>query len=231
MTTRKKVFSIILCFVLILTLGFGMLSIVVNHNQNTCEVVAISATADIVTLEQNEGGETPVEPSENDKEETHTFLSRVWEFFETYYPEIAATIGNIIVMIMLIVYNVKSKKKLLNIDTTVVKQSKTQSDIVEVVNGLISEYNKLEEKLSKYNATEDERYAAVGAMVAQTKAILDILTTVYANSKNIPQGVKDLVNLKYANVLKVVEDTDKLKEIAVEESQQVEEPKESNTEV
>ena len=52
------------------------------------------------------------------------------------------------------------------------------------------------------------------AAFAQTKAILEILTTVYANSKNIPQGVKDLVNLKYADVLKLVGDEDKLKEIA-----------------
>ena len=51
------------------------------------------------------------------------------------------------------------------------------------------------------------------AAFAQTKAILEIMTTVYANSKNIPQGVKDLVNLKYADVLKLVGDEDKLKEI------------------
>ena len=231
MTTRKKIFSIILCFVLILTLGFGMLSIVMNHKQNTCEMAAVSATDEVDAFEQNEGGEALAEPNKNDKTETHTFLSRMWEFIETYYPEIAATIGNIIVMIMLIVYNVKSKKKLLNIDSTVIKQSETQSDIIEVINGLIGGYNSLETKLSKYNATEDERYVAVGAMVVQTKAILDILTTVYANSKNIPQGVKDLVNLKYANVLKIVEDTDRLKEIAVEDTQQAEELKESNMEV
>lgn len=87
------------------------------------------------------------------------------------------------------------------------------------------------EKLSKYNDTEDERYAAVGAMVAQTKAILEILTTVYANSKNIPQGVKDLVNLKYANVLKTVEDEDKLKEVVIDVEKPAEETQESKTEV
>ena len=52
------------------------------------------------------------------------------------------------------------------------------------------------------------------AAFAYSKAILEVLTTVYANSKNIPQGVKDLVNLKYADVLKLVGDEDKLKEIA-----------------
>ena len=68
-------------------------------------------------------------------------------------------------------------------------------------------------------------------MVAQTKAILEILTTVYANSKNIPQGVKDLVNLKYANVLKTVEDEDKLKEVVIDVEKPAEETQESKTEV
>lgn len=35
-----------------------------------------------------------------------------------------------------------------------------------------------------------------------TKAILEILATVYANNKNIPQAVKDLVNIKYVQALK-----------------------------
>ncbi len=228
MTTKKKFLSIILCFILVLTIGLTVFGIVANQKQSAC-AVTISASAEVAALEQGEGEDAA--PETDNKEATHTFLSRVWEFIEKYYPEIAATIGNVIVMIMLIVYNVKSKKKLFNIDTTVLKQSETQSDIVEVVNGLIQGYNNLEAKLSKYNATEDDRYIAVGAMVTQTKAILEILTTVYANSKNIPQGVKDLVNLKYANALKVMDDTDKLKEVVIEEIQEAEESQENSAEV
>lgn len=36
----------------------------------------------------------------------------------------------------------------------------------------------------------------------------------YPNSKNLPQGVKDLVNLKYADALKIVGDDNKLIEAA-----------------
>ncbi len=231
MTTKKKLFSFIFCISFVLALGLVLFGGVASQNNKVFAATATVAAAEVSESEpiNNEVGEVVPEPAE--KEETHTFLSRVWEFIESNYPEIAATVGNVIVLIMMIIYNVKSKKKLLKIDSTVLKQSGTQTEIVDVVNGLIEGYNSLEEKLSKYNTTEDERYAAVGAMVAQTKAILEILTTVYANSKNIPQGVKDLVNLKYANVLKVVEDADKLKEIVIEEESAAEETQENKTEV
>lgn len=61
-----------------------------------------------------------------------------------------------------------------------------------------------------YGAMEGERNRIVGAVLATNSAILEILTTVYANSKNLPQGVKDLVNLKYANCLKSLEDDKQL---------------------
>ena len=85
--------------------------------------------------------------------------------------------------------------------------------------------------MNNFDATEKERYRTMLAAFAQTKAILEILTTVYANSKNIPQGVKDLVNLKYADVLKLVGDEEKLKGIA-EPAETAEETAEvsSNTE-
>lgn len=235
MTTKKKLFSFIICISFVLSIGLvffgGVAAASQNRNVYAASTVAtVSAEATETTPVENEdGGEVVPQPDE--KEETHTFLSRVWEFVENNYPEIAATVGNVIVLILLIVNNVKSKKELLKIDSGVLKQTQTQSDIVDVVNGLIQGYNTLEEKLSKYNDTEDERYAAVGAMVAQTKAILEILTTVYANSKNIPQGVKDLVNLKYANVLKTVEDEDKLKEVVIDVEKPAEETQESKTEV
>jgi hypothetical protein len=40
----------------------------------------------------------------------------------------------------------------------------------------------------------------------QNTAILQILNRVYINNKNLPQGVKDLVNLDFANCLKALED-------------------------
>jgi hypothetical protein len=84
---------------------------------------------------------------------------------------------------------------------------------VGVVNEMVDGYNALKQSYDKYGETEDDRNRVVGALVAQNTAILEILTTVYANSKNLPQGVKDLVNLKYANCLKSLDDDEQLKAI------------------
>jgi len=65
-------------------------------------------------------------------------------------------------------------------------------------------------------------------MVVQTRAVLDILATVYANSKNLPQGVKDLVNLKYADVLKTTSDDEKLLSVEMVETER--EPEAEKTE-
>ena len=60
------------------------------------------------------------------------------------------------------------------------------------------------------------------------RQVLDILATVYANSKNLPQGVKDLVNLKYADVLKTTSDDEKLLSVEMVEMEQ--EPEAEKTE-
>ena len=68
----------------------------------------------------------------------------------------------------------------------------------------------MKESYDQHGALEGERNRVVGAVLATNSAILEILTTVYVNSKNLPQGVKDLVNLKYANCLKTLEDDKQL---------------------
>ena len=225
---KKKLIGFIACFSFILAFGLCMFGGYGQVSPTVCH--AASITAEVETIDTIE--ETSTTDNSNEKsEENPTFFGRLWEFVETNYPEIAATVGNVITIIMLIVYHVKSKKKLLNIDTATSKQLGTQSEVVDAVNCLIEGYNSLETELSDYNKTEDERYKAVGAMVVQTKAILEILVTVYANSKNIPQGVKDLINLKYAKSLTTIEDNEQLKEIAKSGGEEVAtEVKESETE-
>lgn len=110
-----------------------------------------------------------------------------------------------------------------------------QTDVVTAVNGLIDGYNgmtretsaavaelerkyealakeyaSLRDSYEKYGETENDRNRVTGAVLAQSSAILEILQLVYANSKNMPQGIKDLVNLKYANTLKTVGDDEQL---------------------
>ena len=170
---------------------------------------------EIVQEEQQE----PVEPAEPADEPT--FFDRIWEWVTANATEILTVLGDIVLVACLIAQRVKQKKKLVELGTNIITVKddvantvSSQKSVVSVTNELIEGYNRFEEALNNFDATEKERYKTMLAAFAQTKAILEILTTVYANSKNIPQGVKDLVNLKYADVLKLVGDEDKLKEIA-----------------
>lgn len=150
-----------------------------------------------------------------------TFFGRIWEWISVNKAEIITVVSNVVLFILLIANGVKQKKKLATIGTNLLTVGKSvsttetsQGAVVDVTNELIKGYNKFEKALLSFETTEGERYKTLLAAFAQTRAILEILTTVYANSKNVPQGVKDLVNLKYADVLKLVGDADKLKEIA-----------------
>ena len=109
------------------------------------------------------------------------------------------------------------KKRIKNLDDKMLTNNSTQAEVIDVVNLLIESYNKLEAKIDKYNKGEEDRNKAVSDTVKECRAILEILATVYANSKNLPQGVKDLVNLKYANVLKAIEENKPIEDTLVEE--------------
>lgn len=224
----KKLFGFVICAALILT--FGIVCFGFKPQSNVC--VAAASTQAVVLAETSES-EQPQESE--DTEENKTFLGRVQEYLQENYPEIAATVGNVILFILMIVQYVKNKKKLLNIDGSVSKQGDTQSQIVGVVNDLITAYNQVEERLEDSGVSVEDR-TNVKTLILQTRAVLDILTTVYANSKNIPQGIKDLVNLKYANCLKVVEGDDKkaIEEVVIDSGKEevgVEETQKSETEV
>ena len=147
-----------------------------------------------------------------------TFFGRIWEFIVLHKEEIFTVVGNIVLITYMIVKNKKSKTTLMELGTnlTSVKTgvnntASLQHNVVEVTNELIEGYNKFETAINNFDALETERYNTMLTAAAQTKEILEILTTVYANSKNLPQGVKDLVNLKYADVLKLVSDSDEAK--------------------
>ena len=167
---------------------------------------------EIVQEEQEE----PVAPVDEP-----TFFGRIWEWATANAEKILTVVGDTFLFACLIAQRRKQKKKLFELGTDIITVKddvastvSSQKSVVNVTNELIEGYNRFEKALNNFVATEQERYKAMLAAFAQTKAILEILTTVYANSKNIPQGVKDLVNLKYADVLKLVGDEDKLKEIA-----------------
>lgn len=182
-----------------------------------------NAPAVVHAEEVPQGGEEIVQDDPELTEEpveNPTFFGRIQEWAQANIAEILTVVGDFVLVICMIAQKVKQKKKLsaigadvLSVKDGVTNTETSQRNVVSVTNELIEGYNRFEKALYNFDATEKERYKTMLAAFVQTKAILEIMTTVYANSKNIPQGVKDLVNLKYADVLKLVGDDTKLKEV------------------
>lgn len=157
----------------------------------------------------------------------HTLETRIAEYWATYRSEIVSAMGTVILFIISLLVKTMNDKKTRQIASNVLTIKKgtetnvtAQADVVDRMNDLIDEFNKLSDEYKAlkasydaYGATEDDRNRVVGALVAQTTAVLEILTTVYVNSKNLPQGVKDIVSLKYANCLKSLDDDTQLRAI------------------
>lgn len=213
--SKRLFFRCVICAALVLLLGVAICFIGAGASAVAHAEELPQDGTEIVQEEQTEPA-APVEPVEEP-----TFFGRIWEWVTANMAEVLTVLGDIILVACLIVNRVKQKRKLVELGTNIITVKddvadtvSSQKSVVNVTNELIEGYNKFEKALNNFDATESERYKTLLAAFAQTKAILEILTTVYANSKNIPQGVKDLVNLKYADVLKLVGDEDKLKEIA-----------------
>lgn len=98
------------------------------------------------------------------------------------------------------------------------KTAKNKMDeVVAATNAMIESYNKMAdacdrliEAYEKHAEAESSRDLILGALTEQGTAMLDILQFAYANSSKLPQGIKDVINLKYANALKTLADEEKL---------------------
>ena len=108
------------------------------------------------------------------------------------------------------------------------KDSKKAMDaVISVTNEMIGEYQSMQlvyEKLEKtfedmskkieaYGGADEIRNRISGALLEQGTAILEILQFAYANSSKIPQAIKDMINLKYSNLLKKLGNDTELAEI------------------
>lgn len=149
-----------------------------------------------------------------------TLFSRVYEFVAANKEVVTTAVGLLTVFATSIVEARKSKKRSDDIAKDVTGIIRNTSNVVNsqagvegVVNGLIDSYNGLSSKYEKYEGIEDDRNRLVGALVIQTTTILEILSAVYANSKNLPQGVKDIVNLKYAHCLQKMDSDEALRAV------------------
>lgn len=170
----------------------------------------------------------------------HTIFTRLWEFVEENKTEVVSAAGSALVLIAsAAVKSVNSKEtkrlgdalSLIKGETT--ETIKTQGSIIGVVNQMISGANIMTEKVEtmykayeENQALEKERNRLLGAMMVEVTAILEMQSSVYVHNKNLPQGVKDLCVLQYANTQKALSDDELLYAIvaSVREKINFEEP-------
>ena len=214
----KKIFYLVIAVVISVTLCVSAYATDTVETEPYIEVEPVVEE----TLEEVIPTETEAMPEETEapEEEYHTIFTRLFEYVEQYKTEVLGVAGDAAILILAFIIKLRQDKKtstiaksVLNIEDVTSGTNASQSSVVNVVNDMVDRYNEMKESYDKYGLTEDDRNRVVGALVAQNTAILEMLVTVYSNSKNLPQGAKDLVMLKYANCLKSLEDDEKLKAI------------------
>jgi hypothetical protein len=194
---KKKILLILACIIAMVMLCASMI---------TCSAAEISET-EVLREEIDAVNESNTDSTQ------HTVFSRVWEYCITNKTEVLGLSGDAVIFVLAIFVKLRNDKRTKGIesDLKIVKgdasgTAQSQSVVVGAVNGMIDGYNNMRDSYEKYGHTEEDRNKLIGAVMVQNTAILEILSTVYVNNKNMPQGVKDLVNLKYANCLKELGD-------------------------
>ena len=157
---------------------------------------------------------------EVEETEYNTIFTRLWEFVEENKTEVVSAAGSaLIIAVSGIVKSINSKetKKLeeliASVQVSANGTTKAQGSIISVINEMIAGnnvmaegygnmlqgYTGMKEAYEKYESVEDDRNRLIGAVMVQNTVILEILYAVFVHNKNLPQGVKDLVVLQYAN--------------------------------
>lgn len=184
-----------------------------------------------------EGGLVPDGPEENQREsentveeqvvetgskEHNTLYARIFEFLEHHKDTIIMVTG-FFGTAFITLQDIRRKKA---VDKTLGSQQKlmlsglegvtvSQNGVIDAANLLSLGYEDMKKKYTEHENAEDDRYRLVSGMFIQNATMLDILTSVYVHSKNLPQGVKDLVSLKYARCLSALDDDEKMKACTV----------------
>jgi hypothetical protein len=132
--------------------------------------------------------------------------AKIWDFISK--EMMVDGIRWLVMILIYIVFNIFIFKKFN-------KTGKKQDDVTNAVNELIAaydqmenaylkmelEYTKFREAYAEYGKTEDDRNRVIGAVMELSAAMLEIMQFAYANSSKLPQGIKDVINLKYSRAL------------------------------
>lgn len=154
--------------------------------------------------EENEVGDEAIEATET-IEESPSFSGQVTNWFKNNIVKFLSSVnlGMIFSCLAIVLKAWRDNKK--NTKLTVDNLSlntEGNNEVVTTVNKLIEAHNETLKEIEAIRQDAAKMKEMYDEVVAFTKGTLDILSTVYANNKNLPQGIKDLVAIKYANALK-----------------------------
>lgn len=161
--------------------------------------LTFSITCGIIAFADEGDSETPVI---EENELPPTILTRLSENINKNKTTILAGLGTAFSFILTSVAVPYLKKKLAKYDNTMLNNSASNAQVINVVNQLISKYEEVQNVLGLLQNSEQARDTIINELTAYAKGTMGILTTVYQNSKNVPQVVKDIINVKYVSALK-----------------------------
>ena len=222
----KKIF--IIAFTLVFMLSFPMLAFAEDASANSTEDNSSLAPTDAPAIVEGEADVST--EGETFFGQLHAYFAAHSAEIGSCATAIAAMVLTFVVRgttkkglgsLIDVVRNVKQKA-----DAT----ADGQINIVEGLNGIVDELNVSKEKISKIGEvvdwlmtnmksvleaaeliqsiantwkTETDKMTVETVLLRkECDALFDIVELMYTNNKNVPQGVKDIVTLKYANILK-----------------------------
>lgn len=195
-----------LCVTILLLCGF------------TTSAAETSDETQTVAVLNDSGNNEAAEPTETAPAVPETVWTRIEQWFSRNLAEFLGSVnlGAVAACIVMVVVEHRGNKKAAKIAAESLGiNTNSNSEVVKTVNTLIEGYNETLDKLHAMETQAEQQKQIIATLETSAKATLEILATVYANNKNIPQAVKDLVNIKYVQALKAelppVETEDKSK--------------------
>ncbi len=171
---------------------------------STAHAATSNETQAVAVLSDGED-DGAAEPSETAPAVPETLWTRIEQWFSKNLAEFLGSVnlGAVSACIFMVILEHRRNKKAAKITAESLGiNTNSNSEVVTAVNGLIANYNETLDKLHAMEAKAAQQEYIIAELKTSCKAILEILATVYANNKNIPQAVKDLVNIKYVQALK-----------------------------
>ena len=191
---------LILVFTMIIALGLS-LSVYAEEIASDTVVPEDTYTADEVDSVEDEKYSTSFD----------TVLTRLLEWWDVNKAEIIAAAGFIGAAILTFLWN-KIKKFLTDIVSKIISLISSTNASTDNIKSLIKGYNGQTDEISALRGELSEtkrKLESANNKLEEVEELIGhiahILTTVYTNSKALPQGVRDMVNIECAHCMKLVD--------------------------